>query len=173
MLTSKSQRCCLAVRRRHLLGGSHHAGPGNLPNDADFVWEEAELERLRMSLGFNSMAELVAFIAEAFVLSAFAEFTDDFLYGSGGFDVPSLDHITRAMTADSHSGTRIYTSANPDKSTWGVVDHFSRFIQQVYNEAQAADSSWGGVTEPDFVIIAWQLFELLVFLARRWLANYQ
>jgi hypothetical protein len=146
--------------------------PRHLPNDEDFAWEEAELERLREALRFDTVFDVIAFVSQVFVLNPFTEFTNNFLAGSGGFTTPSLHDITEAITYDMN-GNQVYLAAIPDTSNWNVVDHFARFIQRVYNGAQLADSSWAGVEEPDFAIVAWMLYELLVFLSRRWLTNYQ
>ncbi|OIW22471.1 hypothetical protein CONLIGDRAFT_650483 [Coniochaeta ligniaria NRRL 30616] len=145
----------------------------HIPNHGELVFEQAELERLRMSMGFTDMDQLVAFIRAPYVIYPFREFIVDYLRGQGpgASNPPSLDAIITLIVTDTQDNTGMFTTHNPDKTGWGPDHHWARFIQQVYSGAQAADSSWVGVSEQDFAVIAWQLLELLQFLARRWLAN--
>lgn len=142
-----------------------------IPDHGDLEFEEAELERLRMSMTFPTMTDLVNFIAEQYVLGPLTELINDHLQVAGALNLPSLNDITGAIVTDTQTNARVFTMENPDKTEWRVEDHWARFIQQVYGAAQVSDSSWAGVSEPDFAAVAWQLFELLQFLARRWLAN--
>lgn len=138
------------------------------------LWENSELARLMAALGFETLTDIIDFIASEAVSTPFVEFVNDFLVQNGGFDdiVLSLDDIINSIMQDRENGDLAYNAEDPDKSEWTLVNHFARFIIQAYTLAQETDSTWQGVDEADFAVIAWQLYELLVFLSRRYLVTH-
>jgi hypothetical protein len=148
----------------------------HVPNYGTMDFAERELERLRVAMGFPIIDALVNFIGTGYVLAALSEFIANHLIaaiaaaGGGDYPIPSLNEVIGRIVADAQNQTGAYTTHNPDTANWDELDHWARFIQRVYTAAQAADSTWDGTAEPDFARVAWQLFELLLFLARHWIA---
>jgi hypothetical protein len=145
----------------------------HVANHGDIDFEQRELERLLMSMGFPTIDELLVIVSAVFVHQAFAEFVENHLAtaaAGGSYDIPALDTIINYIVTDSITNEGRYTTANPNMTDWETSDYWARFIQQVYVAAQASNSSWAGVEEDDFALVAWQLFELLLILTRRWMA---
>ncbi|KAB5545492.1 hypothetical protein GE09DRAFT_1224457 [Coniochaeta sp. 2T2.1] len=132
-------------------------------------------ERLRVLLGFATMAELIDFLESAYIRSAFGEFAHDYLeehYTT--YSRPDFNEVAESLGAYRALGTTSpawdrYNADNPDKSNWTVKHHAGRFMVQAYVLAQRADSSRGGVDEPEAANVLMQLWELLAFLIRRWM----
>jgi hypothetical protein len=123
------------------------------------------LWQLRIIMGFSNDAELMSFIRSDAVQIPFDEFVDDFLGNDSDFQQPSFANVM-AQIGMNHV---TYSADHPDKQGWWVEDHFGRFIVQTYSMAQRADITWRGVEEEDMAVIGSHRFELLLYMARRWI----
>jgi ubiquitin C-terminal hydrolase len=105
------------------------------------------------ALGFRTTDQLVEFIHTQTVVAPLTEFAQDFLSTNRVLTVPPFHQVMNSIVAHGQLNTGFYTAENPDKSTWQVHNHFARFIVRVYALAQASDSAWQGVNEPDISAI--------------------
>lgn len=133
--------------------------------------DDGDLERLRSLTGFGAVSGLGAWLDSDGVKPFFREFRQDYLADNTNADEPDFHQVMLAIGASDAlgaAGLNRYTAFAPNKQNWATKDHFARFHTQVKRYALRNYSSWPGAAEQDLSILGNELFEVLLYLVRKW-----